>query len=398
MVNELCKFLSGKSSKVEKELEERMTKASQIENFEEAARLRDQLTAVRETVRKQRIVFSDETDRDIIALSRSTNKSCIVLLQVRDGKLISREVLRTFVGQYFKNAYFIPDEIVISAEFGDREEFENWFSDRKGKRVEILLPQRGEKKRLLGMAQRNAEMLLEEKSSVGGKRIPHSVLELQKHLHLKSPPRWVEAFDISNIHGKQAVGSVVVFVDGRPRKGQYRRFRIRTIKGIDDFGMMKEIVRRRFAKIVKEDLKVPDLILIDGGIGQLNKALEALGENGFHSLPAYGLAKRRDELHLPDGRILMLPRASSSLKLLQQLRDEAHRFAITYHRKLRGKEMKVSILDDIPGIGKEKRKEIYKYFQSIKRLKSASEEEITNVRGVGEKLAKTLYNVLHGVD
>jgi excinuclease ABC subunit C len=411
MVQELCDFLAGKSLKVEKELEERMDNASKNENFEEAARLRDQLAAVRETVRKQNVVFSEKIDRDILSLSGSAKKSCLVLFQIRDGKLISREhyflkggvdegeIMRTFVGQYYKNAYFIPDEIVVPIEIRDREEFELWFSDQKGKRVKILLPQRGEKRRLLEMAKRNAEMLLVEESALDGKRsenrIPNSILELQKHLHLKIPPRWIEAYDISNIQGRNAVGSVVVFVDGRPRKSQYRRFRIKTVKGIDDFGMMKEIVGRRFASIQREDGKVPDLVLIDGGLGQLNKALEAMRENGFHYLPAYGLAKRMDELHLPNGKIVMLPRTAPSLRLLQQLRDEAHRFAISYHRKLRGEAAIISILDEIRGIGERKRREIYRYFRTMKRLKSASVDEIARVKGIGKTLAQSIYIALH---
>lgn len=409
MVGELCDFLAGKSSKVEKELEERMVLASDRENFEEAARLRDQLMAVRETIRKQRVVFSDELDRDILALSRIESKSFLVLLQVRDGKLISREhyslkggtneseILRTFIGQYYKNAYFIPDEILLPVEIGDREEFEAWFTERKGKQVKIMLPQRGEKLKLLWMAKRNADFLMEEdRLKWGEKRFPNSILELKKNLHLEMPPRWIEAFDISNTHGRQAVGSVVVFVDGQPRKSQYRRFRIKTIEGIDDFGMMKEIVGRRFVRIEKENRRVPDLILIDGGVGQLNKALEAMREKGFPSLPAFGLAKRRDELHLPDGRVVMLPKTSSSLRLLQHLRDEAHRFAITYHRKVRGKEATLSILDEIPGIGVMKKREIYRYFQTIKRLESASFEEIAKVKGIGKRLAESIYNTLHG--
>ncbi|MCH7761829.1 excinuclease ABC subunit UvrC [candidate division TA06 bacterium] len=413
MVNDLCDFLAGKSAKVEKELEERMLKASKNEDFEEAARIRDQLAAVRETVRKQRVVFSDERDRDILALSlsESISSSCLALLQIRDGKLISREnyflkggadeeeVFRTFIGQYYKNAYFIPDEIIVPVKFRDCEDFELWFSERKGRRVEITLPQRGEKKRLLEMAKRNADLLLKEKRfKRGEKLIPDSVLELQRSLHLKSLPCWIEAFDVSNIQGSHAVGSVVVFVDGRPRKSQYRRFRIKTIQGIDDFGMMKEIVGRRFDRILKENQRVPDFVLIDGGRGHLNKAIEALEERGFNALPAYGLAKRMDELHLPDGRVVMLPKTSSSLRLLQHLRDEAHRFAITYHRKLRGKEAKISILDGIPGMGEVKRREIYKYFQTMKRLESASAEEIARVKGIGEKLARTILNTLHGED
>ena len=409
MVEELCDFLSGKSGKVEKELEERMVNASESLKFEEAARIRDQLRAVRESVRRQRVVFPHEVDWDILALSRSHAKSCLVLFQVRDGKMISREhyflkggteegeIVRTFIGQYYKNAYFIPEEIVIPAEFMDREEFETWFTERKGKQVKIIIPQRGEKKELLKSAKRNAELLMEEERLLRGEvRISSSVLELQKHLHLEVPPRWIEAFDISNIHGSHSVGSLVVFVDGRPKKSEYRRFRIKTVKGIDDFGMMKEIVGRRFERIRKEERKVPDLVLIDGGHGQLNRAIEAMKEKGFLSLPALGLAKRMDELHLPDGKVVMFPKTSSSLRLLQQIRDEAHRFAIAYHRKLRGKSaLSRSILDEIPQIGGIKKREIYKYFQTLDRLKSASVEEIAKVKGIGMKLAQTIHNALH---
>ncbi len=407
MVEELCRFLSGKSRRVEKELEARMRNLADGLRFEEAARVRDQLIAVREIVRKQRVVFANPADRDIIGLARAGRTSCVVVLQIRDGKLIGREhyfleglkriedaeVLSTFVGQYYRNSYFVPTEIVLSSEIGERASFESWLSARKGKTVRFQFPKKGEKARILSMARENARLILEEELLKKKERIPASILELQRALSLQNPPRRMEAFDISDIFGEYAVGSSVLFKDGRSKKSGYRKYRIKTVSGIDDFAMIGEVVGRRFRRLVEEKKKLPDLVLIDGGIGQLTKAIEAMGDAGVE-LPTFGLAKRLDELYLPDGRVLSLPKTSPALRLLQRVRDEAHRFAIGYHRQLRRKGARMSILDEIPGIGEVKKRELLKAFGSVEGLMNASMEEIARAKGIGPVFARRIWEFL----
>lgn len=228
----------------------------------------------------------------------------------------------------------------------------------------------------------------------GEKPTPASLSELAKALGLKSPPRRIEAYDISNIGAKASVGSLVVFENGRARKDAYRRFKIKAVQGQDDFAMMGEIVGRRFKKLKIEEKKPPDLVLIDGGVGQLNSARKAI-KRYFKGVPVFGLAKRMDELHLPRGGTLMLPRGSSGLHLLQRVRDEAHRFAITYHRKLRGKKISESLLDEIRCVGQKRKRELLRYFGSVERIRSATIEEISRVRLVGPELASRIYEELH---
>lgn len=409
MVEQMINFLAGKDALVEAELEKKMLRASESMDFETAARSRDQLLAVREIIRKQRVVFRDRTDRDVVGLARQKGTGCVALFQIRDGKLISRqnyllnsgaktdddELIRTFLGQYYKNAFFIPKEVVVPIAPEDSDLFESWMSQKKGSKVKIVVPRRGEKVRVLQLAGVNATYLLaKEIAERGEKPIPSSLSDLVKALRLKSPPRSIEAYDVSNIGGKESVGSLVVFENGRARKDAYRRFKIKTVQGQDDFAMMGEIVGRRFKKLRVEGKAPPDLVLIDGGIGQLNCARKVIRKY-FKGVPVFGLAKRMDELHLPRGGTLMLPRGSSGLHLLQRVRDEAHRFAITYHRKLRGKKISESILDDIRGLGEKRKMELLRYFGSVERIKSATIEEMSRVRLVGPELASRIHEELH---
>ncbi len=409
MVDQVTRFLAGKDELVEKELEKKMISASRATDFETAARFRDQLAAVRDTIRRQRVVFRDRIDRDVVGLSRYKNSASVALLQVRDGKLISSEnymldalaraeggeLVRTFLGQYYKNSFFIPKEIILRQSFDDVGLFEAWMSQRKGKAVKILIPRKGEKVRILELAELNAGHELAKRISEGAERaVPSSVIELARALRLKSPPRTIEAYDISNTGGKESVGSLVVFENGKPKKGSYRRFKIRTVEGQDDFAMMGEVVSRRFKRLKDEGKPPPDLVLIDGGAGQLSSARRALSAH-VQGVPVFGLAKRMDELHLPDGRRLMLPRGSSALHLLQRIRDEAHRFAVTYHRKLRGRKMSESLLDHIRGLGERRKAELLRYFGSLERLRSATVEEMTRVRLIGPSTAARIYEELH---
>lgn len=410
LVDEVCKFLCGKSRVVEEELEQRMLKAANELRFEEAARLRDQLRAVREVVRKQRVMFDDRIDRDVIGLVRGLRESCIAILQIRDGKLVGQEhyilsvrksiveeeIISTFLKQYYKNAYFIPDEIILPESVEESELISEWLSQKKKKRVHLLVPRKGEKLKILDMAKRNALYLFQEEISKKGKRrVPFSVRELQRVLSLEEPPKLIEAFDVSNLFGTNPSGSLVVFKDGKPRKGEYKRFRIKSVEGIDDYAMMREIVYRRYKKAIEERAELPNLILIDGGMGQLNSAKKVMEELGLSHIPVLGLAKRLDEIVLPDRSVIMLPKSSYALRLLQRLRDEAHRFAISYHRKLREKRLKASLLDEIPGIGNQKKRELIRYFGSVERMRESSLDEFTKVSGVGRVLASRVYSYLH---
>ncbi len=410
MVDEVCKFLCGKNKMVGEELERRMMNASNKLRFEEAARLRDQLRAVREIVRKQRVIFDDQMDRDVLGLVRGPRESCTVILQIRDGKLVGQEhyllsaeknieeeeIISTFLKQYYKNAYFIPDEIILPERVADAKLISEWLSSMKKKKVRLRVPQKGEKLKILDLAERNALYSFQEETSRREKqRVPFSLRELQRVLSLQEPPRTIEAFDVSNLSGTNPSGSLVVFKNGRPKKGDYKRFRIKSVKGIDDYAMMREIVYRRYKRVTEQKMALPNLVLIDGGIGQLSSAKRVMEELGLRHIPVFGIAKKLDEIVSPDRRIIAFPKSSHGLRVLQHLRDEAHRFAIGYHRKLREKRFKGSLLDAIPGIGQEKKMELIRYFGSIERMKKATLEQMTEVRGVGRVLGSRIYSYMH---
>jgi excinuclease ABC subunit C len=398
-VQELVDFLSGKSTEVEQSLEKRMHSLAENLEFEEAARVRDRLMSVRQMIRKQRIVFSKSIDADVLGLSSIGNLGCVEVLKIRDGRMIGGEhyivetrreppgeVMRAFILQYYRTAFFIPDEIILPM-LEDFDAIQKWLSDKKKKEIKVTIPKMGEKTKLINLAEENAKLHLQEER---GERVSPYLSELKEVLHLEKLPYRIEAYDISNIRGKYTVGSCVVFVGGHPQKSSYRRYKIKTVRGIDDFRAMGEVVRRRMKRIKEERGKLPDLILVDGGIGQVHSVQREVKE----PIPIFGLAKRLEELHTVDGKVLSLPKDSVTLKLLMRIRDEAHRFAITYHRKLRDRTG--SILDEIPGIGEKKRQELLRYFISFGKLKEASKEEIAKVPGIGGKHAERIYNYLHG--
>lgn len=399
MVQELIDFLSGKSTDVEQSLEKRMRSLAEKLEFEEAARVRDRLMGVRQMIRKQRVVFSKSIDADVLGLASIGNLGCVEVLKIRDGRMIGgehyivetrreppAEVMRAFILQYYRTAFFIPDEIILAA-LEDFDAIQKWLSEKKKKEIRVTIPKMGEKVKLINLAEENAKLHLEEEKV---EKVSPYLSELKETLHLEKLPYRIEAYDISNIRGSYTVGSCVVFVGGHPQKSSYRRYKIKTVKGIDDFKAMGEVVRRRMKRIKEEGGKLPDLILVDGGIGQVHSVQREVEE----PIPIFGLAKRLEELHTVDGKVLSLPKDSVALKLLMRIRDEAHRFAITYHRKLRDKTG--SILDEIPGIGEKKRQELLRYFISFDKLKEASKEEIAKVPGIGDKYAERIYNYLHG--
>ena len=418
MIRQVEQFLKGRTRELVTELQERMQREAEAMRFEAAARLRDQIEMIENYhFLAQKVELTDLLDRDVVALAQEGEDACGVVFKIRDGKVIGRqhfyldgvaenseqEILVNFLQQYYLNPDECPRQILLPAELGEEQALlEQWLSQRSDQRVEFVVPQIGEKKKLINLCQKNARFLLDELQLQKLQRkdqVPFNVQELQKHLNMERPPRRIEGFDISNIQGKDAVASMVCFVDGRPKKSEYRIFKIRSKDTPDDFTMIHEAVFRRYKRQLAENRPLPDLILIDGGKGQLSSAIQALTELGIAvpGQPIIGLAKRLEEVFLPgQSEAMNIPKRSSGLKLLQQTRDEAHRFAITHFRKQHKKSTLKSPLDDIPGIGPARKKHLLTTFGSLKRLKEASLEELREKGKLPEKLAQTLREALGG--
>jgi excinuclease ABC subunit C len=399
-------FLSGRNDELEADLERRMWQASENQDFETAASLRDQAMAIREIRRRQQVVFGDKKSRDAIGLVLGERSAHATILKVREGKLVHKsdynftiskftsepEVVATVLRSFHGHTYDIPEEILVPAEVEDRETFVQWFREKRSKEVAIFKPERGARRSLLQMAQRNAER--EAASVIPITRVPAANLELGRILKLAPPPRRIEGVDISNIQGRQAVGSIVVFSDNRPLKTEYRKFKIKTVAGPDDYAMIAEVLRRRVKRLTDERKQFADLVLVDGGKGQLSTALDVYREAG-REVPMLGFAKRTDLVYYADGREIQIPANSPALRLLKQIRDEAHRFAITFHRQIRGKEMKDSILDRLPGVGAKRKLALIRHFGAVERIRGASVEELRQVTGIGPDLAQKIYEELH---
>ena len=413
MIDGVCLFLSGKKTRLDAFLRRQMSRAAERENFELAAQLRDQLFALQAVISKQKLVSADAADCDVLAYDSQDKRACGVILQIREGAIIARQhfhitlsavsdpadVLSTLIHWQYEDAALIPREILLSHGLESIDLIERWLRMKRGKMVTLRVPQRGRKVRLVRMALENAQLLLHQTMSEGqGKKVRSSkpVADLQKELRLKKLPRHIQAFDISNIQGQDAVGSLVVFRDGRPARKEYRRFKIRSVRGQDDFAMMAEVVGRRFRRLVQENRRLPHLVVVDGGKGQLSAACKVLNELGIGELPVVGLAKRLDEVFLADrSEAIMIPKTSPALKLLQRIRDEAHRFAIQYHRRLRGRRMRGSELEAIPGIGQKRIRLLLRYFGSLRRVTTSSVDDLRNVPGLGQQLARRVYEYLH---
>jgi excinuclease ABC subunit C len=408
MIDEVILFLSGKSKEISNRLRSRMERFSDEMKYEEAAKLRDQINAIESVIQKQRAVSHDQIDRDIIAVAAEGGDACIALLQVRDGILIGQEhyivitagediseVVRNFLPRYYKTATIYPNEIIIPVEISDIDLIEEFLKEKAEHRIRIIVPQRGEKVELIDMAlfnaKHNLDLYLAQKSATKT-RAHHTVYSLARDLYLKILPRTIAAFDISNLGKDLAVGSVVFFSDGQPKKSEYRRMRIRSVEGQDDFSMMKEIVGRYLVHLAENQKEYPDLLLIDGGKGQLNAALDAIHEQNIEDLQAASLAKRFEEVYLP-GRSepLSIPKTSSSSRLLQRIRDEAHRFAVTYHRNLRSKRLQESELDKIPGVGKKRKLDLLAAFGSVEGIKNATLEAITATPNIPAPIAQAVF-------
>ncbi|MBR6678932.1 MAG: excinuclease ABC subunit UvrC [Phascolarctobacterium sp.] len=408
MIKSVCMVLDGRTTELERDLKRRMQEAADNYAFEEAARLRDQLQAVTRLNEQQKAVTGSGGDMDVIGFAKDATGICLQIFFVRKGKLIGRdnfflpdggeaeeEVMSAFVKQYYNEATFIPKEIVVPY-LPDEEEkqlIEIWLADKAGRKAELILPQRGVKRELLSLANDNAKKLLEERLRKGSLSLKDDLAaaeELQLALALPNPLERMDCFDISHTQGSETVASMVVFRNGSASKKDYRKYKIVSAEGKpDDFKSMQEVVYRRYKDY--EDL--PSLVVIDGGKGQLSSALEVIRGLGLHDLPVVGLAKREEEIFIPgQSESILLDRDSASLHLIQRIRDEAHRFAITFHRKLRGKRNLVSVLDHVEGIGPKRRQELWKKFKTLDAMKQASVEELAAVDGMNYPAAQTLYD------
>ncbi len=405
-VKDVVGFLSGRSDELIQKMERRMWRESDAQNFERAAILRDQLLSLREIRKDQQAVLPDKTSRDIVGLSRGEHAAVAVVFRVREGKIVAREkyplradrdvsdaeVLSTVIRSVHGHTADIPEEIILPVAIEDAEVLEAMFAERRGRKVRIVVPERGEKVRLLELARANADKALVELRPE--ERVPKASKELAQILGLEQVPRLIEGVDISNTQGTNAVGSIVVFRDDRPLKKEYRLFKIRTVKGADDFAMIEEVLARRVRGLLEKNRPLPDLVLVDGGKGQLSSAVRAYSQVD-QDIPILGLAKRTDTLYYLDGREITIPVTSPALKLLKRIRDESHRFAITFHRKLRGKAQTRSELDDIPGIGPARKKALIQHFGSLDKLRLASVDDIAKVKGFGPVLAEKIHEAIH---
>ncbi len=408
MIKSVCMVLDGRTAELERDLKRRMQEAADNYAFEEAARLRDQLQAVMRLNEQQKAVTGQDSDMDIIGFAKDMTGICIQIFFVRKGKLLGRDnfflqnddeseqdVITAFVKQYYNEASYIPREIALSV-LPDAEEqavIEQWLAEKAQRKAELVRPQRGVKKDLLQLANDNAVKLLEERLRKGQLSLKNDVQaaeELQLALGLPNPLERMDCFDISHTQGSETVASMVVFRNGSISKKDYRRYKIVSAEGKpDDFKSMQEVVYRRYKDY--EDL--PSLVVIDGGKGQLSSALEVIRGLGLHDLPVIGLAKREEEIFQEgQSESILLDRDSAALHLIQRIRDEAHRFAITYHRKLRGKRNLVSVLDHVEGIGSKRRQELWKAFKTLDEMKAASVEELAAVESMNYAAAQKLYD------
>lgn len=400
MVDNVSMFFEGKYDQIMDALKEEMMDAAENHEFEKAGVLRDQINSVEDVLEKQKMEFTGDLDQDVIASASDEELACVAVFSVRNGKIIGREdflmgggensseekIVTAFLKQYYMGPRHVPSKIILHKDIEDRKLIEEWLSEKREANVDIEVPVEGIEFRLARMVSKNAQILLNHQKEVKG-----ALVDLKKYLGITKIPKRIEAYDISNISGQNAVGSMVVFENGTPKKSAYRRYKIET-EGPDDYAMMKEMLTRRFTNLINNQDSEPDLVLVDGGKGQLNIALEV-----FYSLninyPVIGLAKEFEHVFIPQTPSpLILPRKSEALLLLQRIRDEAHRFAITYHKQLRSKEFKSSPLDKIPGVGNKRRMLLLKHFGSMENIMNADLDELQQVKGISKKLAHIIHD------
>lgn len=412
IVDEVILFLQGKNETLLKDLKKEMKEKSDSLRFEEAGRIYEKIKAIEETLEAQKITSYQFSNQDVFGYYREKDTVAIQRLHVRDGRLEGgkvdlysgqvlpdEEILDSYLNQYYSSDKFIPKEIILPLEINNKNLLAELLSEKKGEKIKILIPKRGKKRDMVLMANKNARIFLEKAPEKMEDR--DGILKmLQNRLFLKNIPREIEAFDISNISGKSAVGSMVTFRDGIPDKDNYRRYSIKGAEGIDDYAMMMEVLKRRYKRALEQG-DFPDLILIDGGKGQLNAACRVLKELGVHEPDILSMAKgeergkkQKDEIFLPN-RKNPVRLQGPLLFLLQRIRDEAHRFAIEYHKKKRRKEAFDSILDNLPGIGEKKKTKLLTHFKSLKKIKEANLSDLMRVKGINKRDAQTIYHLLH---
>ncbi|HLR21142.1 MAG TPA: excinuclease ABC subunit UvrC [Tissierellaceae bacterium] len=424
MINDIIRFLNGKDYSIVDYLQEKMEEASKKLEFEKASMYRDQINSLKGLQEKQKIVNSNMIDQDVIGMAKGIEEVCIQIFFIRDGKITGREhflmedtfnsdrreIVTSFLKQFYIGSAYVPREILIEEDIGDLEILEEWLGTKRGSKIDILVPKRGDKYHLIQMVNKNARDML---NKYGDKFLRKhrenlkALEEIQDILNLGEIPNRIEAYDISNISGVQSVGSMVVFEKGQAKRSDYRRFRIRSVHNPDDYGSMKEVVERRFKRGLKEknalkystiEMKgfssFPNLLMIDGGKGQVNIVIDTLSELGI-DIPVCGLVK--DELHKTRGIIYnneeyILPIRSLGFRMIYKIQEEAHRFALSYHKSLRSKDMFQSQLDGIKGIGEKRKMYLMRHFKSIAKIKNASVQELVEVEGMNQKVAEELYN------
>jgi excinuclease ABC subunit C len=469
VIRQVILFLEGKHDEVVKNLQAKMEEAAENLNFEEAARLRDRIKAVERVLEKQRIISTEgQDDQDVIALASQDDETCAQVFFFRNGKLVGREffilqgtresspgeIMRSFFQQFYESVPHIPAEIIVEAEPEDKAALQAWLKEKRGSSISISEPKRGEKRRLVEMVKQNAQEVLEQqriKWLSDSQKTQMALEELQEALNLVAPPQRIECYDISNTQGTNSVGAMVVFEAGRPKNSEYRRFKIKTVEGANDFASHQEVLRRRFRKAagqqeaeleaessaalagvgqkapseqtsangqerseshaqnerLQHDWALPDLVIIDGGKGQLNAALEVMNELRL-DIPIIGVAKEEgshtklataEEIYIPgSSEPVILPRSSQGLYLLQRMRDEAHRFSITYHRKLRSEKTFKSVLDEIPGIGPKRKKALMTHFGSVRAISAASLDELAALDGMTRAAAEKVKEYISKVE
>jgi len=424
VIRQVILFLEGRADKVVKELRQRMAEAAEGWEFERAAVLRDQIHAVESVTERQAMATTDFIDTDVFGLARQDNQACVQVFFIRASKVIGRDaftlegvsdepeeqVVASFLKQFYQSATYVPQRILLPCQVAEAPLIQAWLSQMRGSKTELVVPQRGEKRRLVTMAEENAREALQMMRArwlADSGKTQAALEELQEELNLPTLPQRIECYDISNIGGTSAVGSMVVFLEGRPRPAEYRRFRIKTVAGADDYAMLQEVLRRRFKRASAGGEPVegradeggwailPDLVIVDGGRGQLNATLDVMRDLGVGHIPVAGLAKQHEELFVQDmSEPIVLPRTSQALYLVQRIRDEAHRFAITYHRGVRQKAGIQSALDAIPGIGPKRKRALLHKFGSVARIRQASLDDIAATPGFTRALAERVRDGL----
>jgi len=407
MIKQVIQFLQGRTKETEKYIQNQMEKSSSEMRFEDAGMYRDQLHAIGQFKDRQRKVAADFEDRDVFAFAKEEDYAIAVIVRIRNGRITSREkislrkldeldavTLETIITRFYLESDFIPKEISLPLEPDNQDQLNIWLKEKRNGAVQLSVPQRGEKAKEVRLAYQNAKLLLGEWMLNRKKRrelVPKMINQLQDDLQLKVPPRRIEAFDISHLGGTNTVASMVCFTDGKPKKSAYRKFKVKTVEGIDDFASMREIVHRRYKRVKEEGIGLPDLILIDGGKGQLSMAVSALRELGLDYLPIVALAKKLEEVFVPgQADAQSIHKQSPGLILLRRIRDEAHRFAITFQKQKRKASISTSVFHEIPGMGEKRVKNLLRKYKDIQRISGLKPEEIQKDMSLSNAIAKEI--------